>query len=521
MSIVEHRRKILFLPLVRSFFNKELGKRAKKNTVEATKELGLDAIFPEDHHYTDGSICSDKDVQNYYNTWKSEIYNIKALIVIGGNFMEERGFQDTLRCLPADVPVFLIFQNDQPSKMNFDNRGDALCGSLSIHRNAEMLGRGVLCSRGMDLGNKNIFLSVLKEFQRIINGIENLRNMRVAMIGVNPVEFTTTFVNQMELFRLGFSIHTYELIDLWGATVLAGKQHQFGSELTHIFPAIKPDHPIYPNDPRIAETKKKLDAMMKNSHIPQDKVELMIRCFLWIKDIFERDRIDTGGIHCWTSFERYFQITPCTFSIMANSVLGKPLVCETDICHAIMTRLAWAMTGEPGVILDINNPGWDPRVFNVFHCSQTPPEWMDGSTMVNQTIIEGDEAVGRGNAFGAVAGNFVPVPFTGISAATTADAFHATVFQGQILKEKVDSFGSNGWAFVPNLQDVLDDIHKTGIHHFVVMKGHLGSEVSRVLGFKGIKVNNRSVEVPDLKTIEKELGTIPKAGRQICAVHSR
>jgi len=64
---------------------------------------------------------------------------------------------------------------------------------------------------------------------------------------------------------------------------------------------------------------------------------------LWIQDIFERDRIDTGGVHCWTSFEQYFQITPCTFASLSASLLGKPLVCETDICHAIMCRLAWAM----------------------------------------------------------------------------------------------------------------------------------------------------------------------------------
>ena len=84
-----------------------LGQRAKEAAIKAAKELGIDGIFPEDGKYTSGSICSDSDVRQYYSgVWKSEIGNIKALIVIGGNFMEERGFQDTLRLLPADVPAF-------------------------------------------------------------------------------------------------------------------------------------------------------------------------------------------------------------------------------------------------------------------------------------------------------------------------------------------------------------------------------------------------------------------------------
>ena len=319
MAIVKSRQKILYLPLVRSFFNKELGRRAKRHMTEAVYELGMQGIMPEDGKYTDGSICSDSDVRAYFDVWKGEMADIKAMIVFGGNFMEERGFQDTLRLLPPDVPVFLLFQNDNPSNMGFSERGDALCGSLSIHANARLLGRSIVATRGMDLGNSKLLLETLADYRRMIDGIECLRNMRVALVGVNPVEFATTFVNQVELFRLGFSLHTYELLDLWGATVLAGKQEEFKDEMAKVFPGMTPDNPIYPSDPRVAKTKKKLASVIANAHIPKDRVDLMIRCFLWIQDIFERDGIDTGGIHCWTSFERYFQITPCTFAAMANA----------------------------------------------------------------------------------------------------------------------------------------------------------------------------------------------------------
>jgi len=153
MAITTNRQKVLFLPLVRSFFNPVLGQKAKSAAIAAARELKIDGIFPEDGKYTAGSICNDRDVREYYEKWKGDLGNIKALIVVGGNFMEERGFQDTLRLLPEDVPALLIFQNDNPSRMDFANRGDAFCGSLSIHRNASMLGRSVVSSRGIDMAN--------------------------------------------------------------------------------------------------------------------------------------------------------------------------------------------------------------------------------------------------------------------------------------------------------------------------------------------------------------------------------
>lgn len=385
-----------------------------------------------------------------------------------------------------------------------------------------MLGRRVIRSRGIDMKQTEVLQAVLAEYRAIIDGIESLRNMRIGMIGVNPSEFATTFTNQVKLFELGFSLHPYELLDLWGGTVFAAREQEFPQEMQLAFPGIRPSDPIALDDPRIAEVKAQVNELFVHAQIPEDKLDLMIRSFLWIKDVFERDHIDVGGIHCWTTFEQYFQIAPCLFSALSNSLLHRPLVCETDICHAIMAGLSWAVTGEPGVILDLNNPGWDPRLVSLFHCSQTPPEWIAGTGEIGeQTIIATDSKVGAGNAFGVVEGSLVPSRFTAVSAATTSDGFAATVFQGQILGEQVQSFGVNGWAFVPNLQDVLDAIHEKGVHHCVIMKGHVADQVASILSFKGLDVSDMSVPVPSLEEIEEDLGPVPEGGRGVCRLHSR
>jgi hypothetical protein len=100
------------------------------------------------------------------------------------------------------------------------------------------------------------------------------------------------------------------------------------------------------------------------------------------------------------------------------------------------------MTDRCGVLLDINNNGWDPRVFNVFHCSQTPTTW-----------IEGEAGMGDG---GAIEGRMAPLAFTGVSAATASDALKATVFQGRLLPDDAGLRGTSGWAFVPNFPDVIE-----------------------------------------------------------------
>jgi len=164
------------------------------------------------------------------------------------------------------------------------------------------------------------------------------------------------------------------------------------------------------------------------------------------------------------------------------------------------------MTGEPGVILDVNNNGWEPRVFNVFHCSQTPPNW--------------HSTPGRISEWGGVEADLRTVPFTGISAATTSSDFRAAVFHGQIVPGHVGNRGTNGWAFVPNLPQVLKCIEGFGIHHFVALKGHIGGEVADVLRFRGLTVEDMACEVAGLEELGGQLPPPDAEERRSCCVFS-
>ncbi|NOY83169.1 MAG: hypothetical protein GXP31_19420 [Kiritimatiellaeota bacterium] len=507
MAIAANRNKVLFLPVIRGFYNRDMTKAAKAAVRNACAELAIDAIFPDDSGCTEGLINGDSDVRAYFDAWRADLADLKALVVFSADFMRERAVQDTVRLLPPDVPVFLVVNNDDPVAMRQGVFGDALCGSFSVVHNLRMLGRELTAGARIDMSDAGCLREVIAEFARIADGIESLRNMRIGMLGVNPVEFATTFTNQMKLFELGFSLHPYELLDMWGDTVLGARLESGASVYEGDFGCVKLRQPITKNDPAVAHFRRQLAETLPRLPDDERKPDMTARCLAWVQRTFERDGIDAGAVHCWPEFEQYFGVRPCSFSMLANELLGKPVVCELDICHAAMARLAWAVTGRAGVILDINNNGWDPRVFNVFHCSQTPVSWLrDGVSMTPNGEIQGVMA---------------PAPFTAVAAATSAAAFHATVFSGHFLRDDPGLRGSSGWAFVPNLPEVMQAMEHRSIHHFVAMHGHVGREVTRALRFRGLDVVDLAAAPLDLDQIEADLPPMPTEQGASCSVFSR
>ncbi|MFW6189111.1 MAG: hypothetical protein ACOC7T_01650 [Planctomycetota bacterium] len=486
MPVAGRRTKILFLPVIRGNYDPDPTRRACAAVRAAADELDVDGIFPRREVGSGGLISTDDHVRDYWRQWRGELAEVRALVALSSDFMRERAVQDTVRLLPRDVPVFLMVNNDDPGP-DAEWAGDSLCGSLSVHHNLRMLGRRLAGSCRINMNDPDRLGRFLGRFARIAAGIEKLRNMRIATLGVNPEPFATTFANQPALFEAGLSLHPYELITMWGDTVLAAQTSGEVQSYEGPFGRVDLWRPIAGDDGRLEAVKAEIREVIPT--LPGEaKVDTIARCFLWVRQVFEQDGIDAGAVHCWPEFRRFFGMAPCAWAMLSNALLRKPVVCEQDVCHAAAAALAWPMTGEAGVILDINNNGWDPRVFNVFHCSQTPPNWLAEPPAVSD--------------YGSVSAPIEPTPFTAVSAATDSEAFRATVFQGRFLREPAPERGSSGWAFVPNLQPVLRAVEAAGIHHFVALKGHLGPDVAEALSFRGLEVEDLSREVPGPDEVE-------------------
>ncbi len=220
MPGVPSRSKVLFLPVVRGgMYDHNLTHASLANVRAAAEALGVQGIYPTKDIGADGLISGPAHVGPYYERWRADLADIKGLVIVSGDFMAERAVQDTVRLLPPDVPIFMMVNNDRPSEINPSNIGDSLCGSLSVHHNVRMLGRRIVRACRIDMTDAACVAGFFGQYAHIIDGAEKLRNMRVAMLGVNTDPFATTFVNQVKLFELGISMHTYELLSMWGDTV--------------------------------------------------------------------------------------------------------------------------------------------------------------------------------------------------------------------------------------------------------------------------------------------------------------
>jgi hypothetical protein len=145
--------------------------------------------------------------------------------------------------------------NDDPAVVSGElegTPGDSLCGSISVHHDLHMTGRPPVETYRIDQRDRNAIAAALTRIKKITAGIEALRGMRIGLLGVSPDAFATTFANNPELFRLGFSLHTYELLDMWGDVALGGMIDD-GNKYQGEFGEIRLANPILRNDERLDE----------------------------------------------------------------------------------------------------------------------------------------------------------------------------------------------------------------------------------------------------------------------------
>jgi L-fucose isomerase-like protein len=96
------------------------------------------------------------------------------------------------------------------------------------------------------------------------------------------------------------------------------------------------------------------------------------------------------AVQCWTSFEEYFGVVPCTImSMMSNDLI--PSACEVDIPGVLGMYMMTLASGTPSALLDWNNNyGSDPDKCVCFHCSNLPKHFFaEPPTMDYQAIIAG------------------------------------------------------------------------------------------------------------------------------------
>jgi L-fucose isomerase-like protein len=185
----------------------------------------------------------------------------------------------------------------------------------------------------------------------------------------------------------------------------------------------------------------------------------------WISE----QELSATAVQCWTAMEEFFGVVPCTVMSMLSDTLN-PSACEVDVAGAVGMLALQHAGGAPSALLDWNNNhGDDPDACVLFHCSNLPKSVFRDMKMDYHEILAG--AVGKENAYGNCVGSIAPGPFTYLRISTddALGMIRGYLGEGEIMEDRLDTFGGAGVARIPGLQGLLHYICENGFEHHVAM----------------------------------------------------
>jgi len=183
----------------------------------------------------------------------------------------------------------------------------------------------------------------------------------------------------------------------------------------------------------------------------------------WMKQA----NVTISAVQCWTSFEEFFGVVPCTImSMMSDNLI--PSACETDVPGTLSMYMLALASGTPSALLDWNNNyGAHPDKCVCFHCSNLPKHFFKDVKMDFQEIIAG--TVGKENTFGTCVGRVKAgaMCYARYSTDDRNGVIRGYTGPGKFTDDPLETFGGAGVAEIPQLQKLLKYICREGFEHHV------------------------------------------------------
>ena len=156
------------------------------------------------------------------------------------------------------------------------------------------------------------------------------------------------------------------------------------------------------------------------------------------------------------------------------SMLGERLIpsaCEVDIAGAVSMYALALASGNPSALLDWNNNyGEDRELCVATHCSNYPKGFMGAPIEISNLDILG-ASLGYDRSFGAIKGKVAagPMTFFRMDTDDTAGEVRAYVGEGEFTEDPYDMDGGIGVCRVPDLQQLMKFMCRSGFEHHVGM----------------------------------------------------
>ena len=442
------QKKVTFGVIVgnRGFFPDMLAKTGREEIISVLEAAGVSTVVlsPEESKF--GAVETYAEAQRCAELFKKHSEEIDGIIVTLPNFGDERGIADAIRLSGLKVPVLVQATPDRSDAMTIAVRRDSFCGKMSACNNLMQYKIPYsLTTLHTESLTSPEFKADLEWFTSVCRIVRGLKNLRIGAIGARPAAFNTVRYSERLYESSGISIEPIDLSEIFGRITK-----------------------MKDNDDAAQAKLAAIKSYVSTSNVPAEALLKMAKLGAVIDGWMKQTNVSVTAVQCWTSFEEFFGIVPCTImSMMSNDLI--PSACEVDVPGVLGMYMMTLASGTPSALLDWNNNyGGDPDKCVCFHCSNLPKHFFaQPPTMDYQAIIAG--TVGKENTFGTCVGR-VKAGVMSYARYSTDDNYgviRGYTGPGKFTDDPLETFGGAGVAEIPQLQRLLRFICREGFEHHV------------------------------------------------------
>ena len=440
----------------RDFFPDKLVGECRSDLMTAFAKAGIKPIVLEENETKLGGVETFQEARKCADLFKKHSEEISGVLVVLPNFGDEKGVAETLKLAALNVPVLVQAYPDDLNKMDVARRRDAWCGKISVCNNLYQYGiKYSLTTKHVVLPTDESFEADLKDFVAVCRVVKGLRKVRIGAVGARPGAFNTVRYSEKILQRNGISVVTVDLSHILGAA----------NKLTK-------------DDGSVKERLQKIRDYTPTGRTPDDKLVQIAKLDVVLHEFMQEHALDATAIQCWTSLQQNYGCNVCTsMSMMSENML--PSACEVDVTGTLTMYAMQLASGSPSALVDWNNNyANDDEKCVLFHCGNWAKSFLPDIEISTAPIL--GTTVGEENTYGALAGRTPASPLTygRISTDDVKGVIKAYVGEGALTDDELNTFGTRAVAKIPNLQDLMKHICKTGFEHHVVMNA---SKSARIL----------------------------------------
>jgi len=444
----------------RGFFPASLIAEARETLPRVLKTMGHDSILLDVEATRYGAVESTSEGQMYAEFLRQNYGKFDGVILCLPNFGDETGAVAALK--DAGVPIFIQAYPDELDKMAPALRRDAFCGKFSItdvFRQYSLkfttLKPHVVHPESED------FRANIDHFDRVCRVVKGLRSMTVGAIGARTTPFKTVRIDEVTLQKYGITVETIDM-----ATVI----HRVNT-LTI--------------DDAFEQKSLQLQQMASFDGVPDKAFENIVRLAVVLDQIIAEYQMDAIAIRCWMELQEQLGISPCV-AVGALNDMGLSAACEVDLGSAVAMHALHLSSSRPSACLDWNNNyGDEEDKCILFHCGSFPSELMlEKGKVVDHAILA--NSVGQGCSYGPNVGRIASFPFTFSNVLTEDGMMRWYLGNGEFTTDPIpdDYFGCAGVAHIPQLENVLKHVARSGHrHHVNITPGDHTEVLKEALGY--------------------------------------